>query len=104
VFSSDGRTLLFPGWASDLGAGDFNQSGDLFAFMFLYATVTPGVPGPTVSWPATPGISYLVQFTTNLSDPDWQSLNGTISVLGNQASLQDVSPGAFQRFYRIVAH
>jgi Tol biopolymer transport system component len=104
VFSSDGTTLVFPGWASDLVAGDFNQSGDLFAFMFLYATITAGVPGPTVTWPATPGSSYLVQFKTNLADADWQSLNGTITVFGNQASIQDPAPGAFQRFYRVIAH
>jgi hypothetical protein len=32
VFSGDGKTLVFPSWASDLLAGDFNRSVDLFAF------------------------------------------------------------------------
>jgi Tol biopolymer transport system component len=31
VFSGDGQTLLFQSWASDLLAGDGNDSGDLFA-------------------------------------------------------------------------
>jgi hypothetical protein len=31
IFSSDGQTLLFQSWASDLKDGDYNQSSDLFA-------------------------------------------------------------------------
>src|SRR5690606_22359865 len=35
VFSGDGRSLVFPSWASDLIEHDFNQNGDLFVFTFL---------------------------------------------------------------------
>jgi hypothetical protein len=104
VFSGDGRTVVFPSWASDLVAGDNNLAGDLFAFSFLYAVITPDVFGPTITWPAADGQSYEMQFKTNLLDLTWQSLPATINVTGNRASAQDMSPNGAQRFYRVVIH
>jgi Tol biopolymer transport system component len=103
-FSADGRTLFLQSWASDLVPQDFNQTEDVLALAFLYASVAlASGQGPTLSWPARPGESYQVQFKTSLEDPVWQPVSGTVSINGNQAQLTDLAPGLGQRFYRIVA-
>jgi len=104
VLSSDGRTLLFQSWASDLIASDFNQGGDLFSLSFLYASITLGVPGqgPTLTWTARPGESYHVQFKNALNDSSWQEVTGTITITGNRAQLTDLAASAGQRFYRVA--
>jgi Tol biopolymer transport system component len=105
VFSGDGRTFFFQTWASDLIAADFNQTADVLALSFLYALIStaPG-QGPTLSWPARPGESYQVQFKNNLGDIPWQDVVGTVTIVGSQAQLTDLSPSAGQRFYRVVAY
>jgi Tol biopolymer transport system component len=106
IFSADGRTIIFQSWASDCVVNDFNQAADLIAYEFFYAYVTPGAApgdGPVISWPFVSGHSYHVQFKNDLGDSSWQELDGTITVLGNQASTTDPSPSSGQRFYRVVA-
>ncbi|HKW30266.1 MAG TPA: hypothetical protein VJT54_13095, partial [Verrucomicrobiae bacterium] len=105
VFNSDGRTLVFASWASNLAADDFNHFSDVFAFEFLYANVTLGAAGlgPTITWPYVSGHSYQVQYKNNLTDNAWQQVAGTMNINGNQASLTDPVPAAGQRFYRVVA-
>jgi Tol biopolymer transport system component len=106
VFSGDGSTLLFQSWASDLTAEDFNHSSDLFAYAFLSAIILPSASpgtGPTLSWPCVPGNNYRVEFKNHLEDSNWQPLSGAFTNLGNRAWLQDLSPNANQRYYRIVS-
>lgn len=107
AFSADGRSLLLQSWAADLVSGDFNQSEDVFVLTFLYATVlpasTPGL-GPMLSWSTRPGETYHVQYKETLADPVWQEVSGVITVVGSQAQLTDLAPGAGQRFYRVVAY
>jgi len=106
VFSSDGSILFFQSWASDLTDGDFNHNSDLLAYTFLSAIILPSASpggGPTVSWPWLPGNNYRVEFKNRLEDSDWQPLSGTFTNLGNKARLQDLSPNANRRFYRIVS-
>ena len=106
VFSGDGSTLLFQSWASDLTAEDFNHNSELFAYTFLSAIILPSASpgaGPALSWPWVPGNSYRVEFKNRLEDSNWQPLSGTFTKLGNKAWLQDLSPSANQRFYRIVS-
>ncbi len=105
VFSSDGRTLVFASWASNLAPDDFNHFSDIFAFEFLYLNITVGAPGqgPTLTWPYVSGHSYQVQYKNNLTDNIWQPVAGTMNINGNQASLTDSAPTPGQRFYRVVA-
>lgn len=105
VFSADGRTLVFPSWASNLATNDFNQFSDVFAFAFLYVNVTPGAggQGPTISWPYVSGHSYQVEYQNNLTDSAWQQVPGNMTINGNQASMIDPTPASGQRFYRVVA-
>jgi Tol biopolymer transport system component len=115
MFSGDSQTLVFPSWASDLTAQDFNQGADLFALK-LYGSVAPipfvgqilfapatGQPA-MLAWPAAVGTNYLVQFKNNMNDPVWQTLNVGITVDGDRAYATDITPSPSQRFYRIVAY
>jgi hypothetical protein len=107
VFSADGRTIIFQSWASDSVVNDFNQAADIVAFTFFYADIAPGAApgdGPVISWPFVSGLSYHVQFKNDLSEPSWQEVGGTITVLGNRAYTTDPSPSSDQRFYRVVAN
>jgi hypothetical protein len=103
IFSGDGRTVIFQSWASDSIANDFNQAVDIIAFTFFYADITPGV-APVISWPFVSELNYHVQFKNELSEPSWQEVGGTMTVLGNRAYMTDPSPSSGQRFYRVVAN
>jgi Tol biopolymer transport system component len=101
VFSGDGRTLVFQSWASDLVPQDFNHWGDVFALNFLYLSISQA---GALTWPARPGESYQVQYKDTLSEAEWQVLNGTITITGNQAQMTSSGPVSAQRFYRVVAN
>ena len=115
VFSADGQTLVFQSWGSDIVAQDFNYGSDVFAFSLYLsspiplfsAAIVPGsssAQGPWIIWPVVPGKTYLVQFKNTLLDAAWQTLNGSFTVVGNQACLNDPSAGSGPRFYRVIAH
>lgn len=104
VFSGDSRMLLFQSWASDLVANDFNQSSDLVAFYLLYANLTAGPGGPSISWPAVSGKNYRVQFKNNLGDDSWHDVAGPAIIMGNRGYLTDSAPDANHRFYRVLAN
>jgi len=114
VFSGDGRTLVFESWASDLVLKDGNPGSDLFAFNLyssspiplLKAAILPGaLPGQGlwISWPLIRGKSYAVQYKNDAADPDWQTLSGSVTIVGNQGYFFDLAPGNDRRFYRVVA-
>lgn len=104
-FSLDGQTLLIQSWASDLVAGDFNQSSDIIAQPIFVAVILPSSAGqgPWLQWPFVPGKNYTVQFKHNLGDPAWQTLPGNYTNSGVKAWMQDLGPVNSQRFYRIQA-
>ena len=71
------------------------------------------IVGPTVSavlqngfvsftWPASVGLFYQVQFTTNLFPPSWTDLGAPIPATNSVAArLDEIEPGP-GRFYRVV--
>ncbi|MDQ6633052.1 MAG: hypothetical protein M3Y82_15070, partial [Verrucomicrobiota bacterium] len=61
----------------------------------------PGEP-VVISWPSTPGQSYQVQFKNNVEDSEWLQLPGNVVIINNTGSLQDLSPNAEHRIYRVV--
>jgi Tol biopolymer transport system component len=112
-FSGDGQTLVFQSAASDLVTNDANRASDIFAFNLYAAGMIPifyvqVVPGgspnqnPTLIWPVLAGKAYQVQFKNNLTDPAWQTLPGTVTILGSTGYFTDSTPVTGQRFYRIV--
>jgi hypothetical protein len=127
LFSGDGGTLVFQSAASDLVSQDFNHFSDIFSLNYLppvtvdlanlAASLTPQIiygasPGqgsaangqspPLLLWPVLPGVSYRVQFKDDLTDPDWQDLNGSVILIGNNGYEYDGAPSAEQRFYRFI--
>jgi hypothetical protein len=56
----------------------------------------------TVSWTATPGAVYTLQYKTNLEDPSWISLPGNVTASGNTASKADAVGSTLRRFYRVM--
>jgi len=82
-FSGDSQTLVFQSWAADLAALDFNQSASLYSLRVAPDSTSPPFLGqiafapaplrnPVLTWPATTGQNYQVQFKNNLNDPVWQ--------------------------------
>jgi uncharacterized repeat protein (TIGR01451 family) len=55
-----------------------------------------------VSWTATPGATYRVQYRTNLEDPNWTDLAGDVTPSGTEGSKEDATGPDAQRFYRVV--
>jgi len=124
VFSADGKTLVFSGWASDLLPHDFNLGSDVFLLTLAGSSGTGGTNGsdggdlvsglqmfqspnaytvPAFSWTAQPGFFYHVQFKDDLSDPVWHDFSGSTTVMGNVGQAYDLTPAVSQRFYRVIS-
>ena len=60
--------------------------------------------GVTIGWDAVPGLTYRVQYKTNLFDPVWLDIPGDITATNLTAFQLDTSPATnTARFYRILA-
>jgi hypothetical protein len=59
--------------------------------------------GTTVSltWSATPSVSYRLQSSTNLSQPDWSDVAGDVTAGGTSASKDDTRGTNAQTYYRV---
>ena len=121
-FASDSQTLFFTSWASDLVGQDYNRFEDVFAVSPYtamnggFSNLPPSFAGqlsslagsgssaqnPVVSWPVIPGRGYAVQFKNDLSDPDWQTLSGGVTLIGTNGYAYDLAPAGGRRFYRVV--
>jgi Tol biopolymer transport system component len=67
------------------------------------ASVSEATGQWTLSWPATPGRSYRVQYKDDLSQTDWNDLPRGVGVNGPRATCVDDSTGVVnQRFYRVL--
>jgi hypothetical protein len=120
--TGDGQTITFQSAASDLAENDFKQAMDIYSLKLFTSTNSasmfvgqilylPNSPqGLIITWPTTPtasGVSsqqYQLQFKDDLADPDWQSANATITVVGNNGYAKDLSPSPSHRFYRISSY
>jgi uncharacterized repeat protein (TIGR01451 family) len=56
----------------------------------------------TVTWTATPGVTYMLQCKASPMDPIWIDIPGTVTGAGNTATKSDNVGPTKQRFYRIV--
>jgi Tol biopolymer transport system component len=122
VFSGDGQTLFWQSWANNLAGQDFSPWGNLYALQsFATNSAGPGQPpvitgiglvslagfdssgtGATFSWPATTNANYLLQFTDDLTNPQWQTLTNAARILGTQGYATDPVTTNSHRFYRLV--
>jgi uncharacterized repeat protein (TIGR03803 family) len=86
--------------------GGANGSGAIFQLAILHpppqiqAVSTAGGMINLV-WSVTPGQSYVVQFSTNLSQDAWTNLSGPSIATRSQLNISD-SLGQSQCFYRVI--
>ena len=68
--------------------------------VFRLSAAAPANSTISLSWPAVPGKSYQVQYTTNLNDPVWLTAPGNVWVMGSQGYY--LAPAALPHsFYRV---
>ena len=58
--------------------------------------------GILLTWTATPGTTYRVQYVTDLASSEWMDLPGDVTATGSTASKTDSSTAERERFYRVV--
>jgi autotransporter-associated beta strand protein len=97
---------------STFSAGKFFSTVDAAGNVYLNfaptppPVISPSLPGAgttnlNLNWSAIVGVTYQLQFITNLTQTNWQPL-GSVTAATTNASLPDTSPVAPQRFYRVV--
>jgi hypothetical protein len=69
----------------------------------LQTSLAATANGISFSWNAMPGVTYQVQYTTNLSPPDWIVLQ-TISATNTPITFTDTNSitGSSQKYYRLL--
>jgi Tol biopolymer transport system component len=113
-FSGDGQTLVFQSAADDLVTNDYNRASDIFSYNLFTAglistfsiQIIPGAPGqnPTLVWPALPGVTYQFLYKNDLGAPEWQTLPGTATILGQTGYFSDPTAPVAQRFYEVIGN
>ena len=69
----------------------------------VFQTVEQTAGTLTVTWSTVPGLSYQVQYTTNLSQTDWTDLGSPIAATNSTTTAFDlILSGPAQRFYRVA--
>jgi hypothetical protein len=97
-------------WSTSL-AFDVRNDPDYFGFDDV--SVTP-IPAPlfqsaasvngsiTLTWAATAGVPYQLQYTTNLSLANWSNLGTPVTANSSAIVTSDVQHADPQRFYRVL--
>ena len=66
-----------------------------------FQTVTAGAGTVSFTWNAMVGLSYQVQYKTNLTQPAWSDLGAPLVATNNTPSASDTTGPDPQRFYRL---
>jgi uncharacterized repeat protein (TIGR01451 family) len=77
-----------------------NCSGSVGPLAISLVTVANGTA--TVTWAATPGVTYRLQCASNNQNSVWINVSGDVTASANTASKNDAVGSAKQRFYRIM--
>lgn len=75
--------------------------GNAASPVFQSATLAASNGAINITWSATPGGTYQVQYTTNLGQANWLNLDGPIAATNTTAAASDLTTDQ-QRFYRVV--
>ena len=112
LLSAEGSVLAFKSYASDLIGLDYNDAGDVFwagvdspgwLSSFIVDLRAISADSVTVSWRATSGEGYAIEYRDELTAGDWQSLNVAIDYEEGRARAIDVQPpGVKERYYRVT--
>ncbi len=97
--------------SNTFSAGKFTSSADVVGNVFLNFLPTPpplitpfagaGATNFHVAWGGVSGVTYQVQFATNLAPASWQLL-GSVLATNSSTSFDDIASPNPQRFYRVV--
>ena len=68
----------------------------------IWLEIMPTAAGARLSWSATVGRSYRVEYITDLSQTDWTLLGSNRVANGARIEVEDNIGRGVQRFYRIV--
>ena len=63
---------------------------------------TPGLNQVALSWTAAAGVSYRLQYNTNLAGTNWTAVAGDVLAGGSTASKTDSPATNAARFYRVL--
>lgn len=112
AFTPDGNFLLFESLASDLAPNDHNNTTDIFAYRLrgpsekvpvaIWTSRAADLIYPAISWPATPGNNYRVEFAEDLNLPEWKNLEAPSTATVTHRTVMDPRPLQGTRFYRVV--
>jgi hypothetical protein len=70
--------------------------------VFVFQSAAQGNGAINFSWTTTPGVSYQVQYTTDLSTSNWINLGTAILATNGETSASDILGPDPQRFYRVI--
>jgi hypothetical protein len=68
----------------------------------VFQTVTQNSGTMTFAWNALPGLSYQLQYTTDMSSANWTNLGAPIIAATTVVTASDIAPGDSRRFYRFA--
>ena len=97
--------------ATYYGGASYNRTNAAFGTIFrLSLTASPPAfqtiarTGSTIAfaWSAVVGRSYQLQFTTNLTQPNWTNSGNPLTATNTTATASDTSGADRQRFYRVI--
>jgi len=77
-----------------------NCSGSVGPLVVSSVTLANGTA--TVTWAATPGVTYRLQCASNYQNSAWINVPGDVTASGNTASKNEAVGSATQRFYRVM--
>jgi photosystem II stability/assembly factor-like uncharacterized protein len=64
-------------------------------------SINTGNPNVTITWSSQPGLSYRLQYSTNLSQTIWTDVAGDVLASGGTASKTDTIGAFDQKYYRV---
>jgi hypothetical protein len=98
-------TNVFTFIVTDKGAPALSDQKDvnlLVASQPVIESITSSGGMVTIRWSALAGLSYRVQFKTNLGQASWTDLQGDVIANGPTATKTDSTTASGQRFYKLA--
>jgi autotransporter-associated beta strand protein len=115
-FSPDAFTVSTANFQNDLGSKTFSVSTDGSGNLLLnFGSAVP--PQPTIdsnivgagtgdaqlSWTSVSGVSYTVQYKTNLNQVDWLTLTNIVATDATSSAHDTTTPVPSERYYRVIS-
>ncbi len=103
TFNFDGMNGFHVPGGFEFIVGNQIQVQPLAVHMALDSAKSPGGPGIiNMRWASVPGKKYQVQYTTDLTQPNWQNLGNPIEATSSALTTSDPLGPDSRRFYRLT--